>query len=38
MPPIPLHQARRLKTSDPRIVKRYTDLWSRFILDHNMLT
>jgi hypothetical protein len=26
MPPIPSHQARRLKTSDPHIVKRYTDI------------
>jgi hypothetical protein len=37
MPPIPSHQARRLKKSDPCIVKRYTDIWSHFILDHDMI-
>lgn len=38
MPAIATAQARRLKTKDLRIVKRYTDVWSQFITDHNMLT
>ena len=37
MPAIVTAQARRLKTNDPRIVKKYTDVWSQFIVDHNML-
>jgi hypothetical protein len=37
MPPIVTAQARRLKMNDPRIIKRYTDSWSQFILDHDLL-
>jgi hypothetical protein len=37
MPAIVTANARRLKTTDPRIVTRYTDTWSKFILEHNML-
>jgi hypothetical protein len=37
MPAIVHHQARRLKTNDPRIVKRYTDSWATFILEHDLL-
>ena len=37
MPAIVTAQARRLKTNDPRIVKKYTNVWSKFIVDHNML-
>jgi hypothetical protein len=38
MPAIATAQARRLKTKDPRIVKRYTEAWwETFILENNML-
>jgi hypothetical protein len=38
MPPaIATAQAHRLKTKDPRIVKRYTEAWETFILENNML-
>jgi hypothetical protein len=30
-------QARQLKTTDPRIVQCYTDIWSQYIQDHNLL-
>jgi hypothetical protein len=37
MPAVVSPQARRLKTTDPRIVQRYTDSWSQFIVQHDML-
>lgn len=37
MPAITTAWVRRLKTQDPRIMKRYTEVWSQFILEHNML-
>jgi hypothetical protein len=37
MPTIVTAQAHHLKLTDPHIVKRYTDVWSHFILEHNLL-
>jgi hypothetical protein len=37
MPTIVTAQARRLKTTDPRIIQRYTAILSQYIQDHNLL-
>jgi hypothetical protein len=37
MPTIVTAQAQRLKTTDPCIVQRYTDILSQYIQDHNLL-
>jgi hypothetical protein len=35
MPPVITAPTQRLKIQDPRTVKKYTDVWSKFIVEHN---
>lgn len=37
MPAIITARARHLKTQDPHIIKKYTDAWSQFIMENNIL-